>query len=159
MRLCWSNIEKLDIYLTSYGNLYSRTRNKTLYEKECPICKEQFLAIRRYEHLNSTGYGRECCSQTCAAIHAKSFSSIDRNGYRRVFNHDKRMWRLEHVIKAEKILNRPLNKHECVHHIDGDQSNNENKNLLICTRSYHGWLHWEMSRRYAKEKFGGTNYV
>ena len=37
----------------------------------------------------------------------------------------------EHVLVAEKILNRYLNKGECVHHIDGNKMNNNINNLMI----------------------------
>lgn len=46
-----------------------------------------------------------------------------------------------HVVIAEKILRRKLKKGEIVHHINGDSLNNHHSNLLICSRSYHNWLH------------------
>ena len=58
-----------------------------------------------------------------------------------------------HVLVAEKALGRYLASNEIVHHIDGDSGNYDNTNLLICDRSYHGWLHAEMSRRYQREHF------
>ena len=60
----------------------------------------------------------------------------------------------EHIYKAERVLRRPLGPTEVVHHMDADSLNNNNGNLLICDRRYHAWLHGEMSRRYAQEKFG-----
>lgn len=56
-------------------------------------------------------------------------------------------WRREHCVIAESILGRKLKKGECVHHIDGNGLNNANSNLMICTTSYHTWLHNEMKRR------------
>lgn len=56
-------------------------------------------------------------------------------------------WRREHCVVAETILGRKLKKGECVHHIDGNGINNANSNLMICTTSYHSWLHNEMKRR------------
>ncbi len=52
----------------------------------------------------------------------------------------------EHRIVGGKALGRELRTNEVVHHIDGDKSNNNNDNLLICTSSYHSALHQKMRR-------------
>lgn len=59
----------------------------------------------------------------------------------------------EHVVIAEQALGRPLKRGEVVHHINCDPLDNRPRNLLICTRGYHAWLHGEMSRRWAREHF------
>lgn len=56
-----------------------------------------------------------------------------------------------HVLLAEKALGRELKKGEVVHHINLDKSDNRPQNLLVCTQSYHMWLHNEMARRWVKE--------
>lgn len=48
----------------------------------------------------------------------------------------------EHVVIAEDIIGRPLNRYENVHHIDFDKSNNDPSNLAICDPSRHGIIHW-----------------
>ena len=42
---------------------------------------------------------------------------------------------------AEKVLGRPMKRTEVAHHVDGNGANNKHSNLIICTQSYHGWLH------------------
>lgn len=59
----------------------------------------------------------------------------------------------EHVLKAEQAMGRCLRKGEVVHHVNFDKSDNRNTNLVVCDDGYHKRLHWEMSRRYAKEHF------
>ena len=47
----------------------------------------------------------------------------------------------KHVLIAEKALGRSLKKGEMIHHINRIKTDNLNSNLIICTRSYHRWLH------------------
>lgn len=48
---------------------------------------------------------------------------------------------LEHSLIVEAILGRPLTENECVHHYDGDGSNNNFTNLRVMTKSRHRKLH------------------
>ena len=54
-----------------------------------------------------------------------------------------------HVVKMEDRIGRPLRDDECVHHIDGDKTNNEDSNLALVTRSGHQRLH-QRERRIAR---------
>lgn len=49
--------------------------------------------------------------------------------------------RSEHVVMIERRIGRRLIKGECVHHIDGDRSNNSIDNLALMTISGHARLH------------------
>ena len=62
---------------------------------------------------------------------------IDQKGYL-VNNQTKTR---KHREIGETILGRPLKSNEIVHHWDGNGQNNEHSNLLICSKSYHSWLH------------------
>jgi hypothetical protein len=67
-------------------------------------------------------------------------SRVTQSGYRE-YTRGEHKGRLEHVVKMEQRLERPLKEDECVHHIDGDRLNNEDNNLALVTRSGHGRLH------------------
>lgn len=76
----------------------------------------------------------------------KAFST-DHNSWvhpktgRRYIKH-KGKYRFEHIVIAERMYGGPLPKGAQVHHKDGDPSNNDPSNLVICpNQTYHAWLH------------------
>ncbi len=77
---------------------------------------------------------------------------IDDAGYITITLKDNKRKR-EHVIIAEKILGRSLRKNECVHHINGNKTDNRHNNLIICTNSYHRTVERRMVNLYIKEHF------
>lgn len=78
------------------------------------------------------------------------------NGYRKMLDIDG-ISKRQRIIKAERALGRKLKALECVHHINGLKFDNRNSNLLICTLSYHGYLHHKMAELYQRKHFGTAN--
>lgn len=62
-----------------------------------------------------------------------------RDGYIRVTIHNKR--KLKHRVLFEKAIGRKLRSNEVVHHINGDNTDNNINNLLAMTQSTHFKLH------------------
>jgi len=47
----------------------------------------------------------------------------------------------QHILVVERIIGRQINKREHVHHIDGNRSNNDPKNLALMSNREHIRLH------------------
>ena len=88
--------------------------------------------------------------------------SYDSNGYILELNpnHHRSMpngYVRKHILIAEKALGKPLPDSAVVHHDDGDPSNNDNSNLVVCENNgYHLFLH---RRKNAFNSCGNANGV
>lgn len=96
------------------------------------------------EHCENISKGRVRWADAGNAVGV----SIKQSGYVE-YTRGPHKGRSVHVVKMEKRLGRPLLDDECVHHIDGDKTNNEDNNLALLTRSGHQRLH-QRERRIAK---------
>ena len=66
--------------------------------------------------------------------------SLKPNGYLE-YTRGKNKGRSIHVVLFEERIGRKLQPDECVHHIDGNKTNNNENNLSLLTKSGHARLH------------------
>lgn len=130
--------------------------------KVCVMCGQE------YESTFGRRYTSKFCSVKCRILGMQGETHGSYKGGKVIRAHPGGMqyWALrgirskhggemfEHRHIAECALGRQLKTKEVVHHINCDSLDNRNENLLICDANYHAWLHQEMARRYAQEKFG-----
>lgn len=72
--------------------------------------------------------------------HSKGYILLRRPDHPRA---DARGYVFEHILVAEKILGRPIEKHEVVHHRNFIKDDNRPANLIVMTISEHQKLHAE----------------
>jgi hypothetical protein len=65
-------------------------------------------------------------------------------------------YRYVHILVAEGMLGRELQKNETIHHIDGDESNPKWTNLLVVDVTLHNAVsrrqYWYLKKKYSKEE-------
>ncbi len=154
-KLCNKHRQRLE----RYGNssiVNKRGPKKIPY---CSIegCNKTYLAkgycTTHYERWRNHGNPLAQVRARRGKYVPKDAIMISPEGYRRLpesFNPYKT--RFEHRVIAEKVLGRKLNSHkETVHHINGNKLDNRNCNLVICSSSYHKFLHKRMRQLISKQ--------
>lgn len=115
----------------------------------CIICNTPFV----FRKDRSPKYCSVECRKTVTSrpYRRKYTDTITPLGYVENWGDNRDRRTFVHIIKAEKALGRRLKKGEVVHHINLDKSDNRNCNLLVCTQSYHLWLHHQMQYAWVRE--------
>lgn len=89
--------------------------------------------------------------------HAEKFAvgvSLKPSGYLE-HTRGKNKYRSVHVVIMEEIIGRKLNSDECVHHIDGNKTNNDPSNLQLMTFKQHSAHHAKENLSKLKRKQNG----
>jgi len=124
---------------TRYANYYNSQKKrgwpKTTY---CRSCVGKISAQKR-KGKPAHNKGKKLSENQKGKNHPswKGGKFISTDGYVMVYvGGDKKKigwtsYRKEHIVIAEEMMNRPLEKNEVVHHIDGEKTNNEKSNLWV----------------------------
>ena len=127
-------------------------------ERECLVCGKKFT---RPPSVFKKGKGKYC-SQSCANGKPRSNEkTIKQSGYVHIKTYEhplrnKQNLVAEHRVVAEGAIGRYLKNGEVVHHINGNKGDNRKRNLVVCSHSYHVWLHHKMFRRHIGGHFGNS---
>jgi len=155
-------INKIESSSNSCRQCYYKLRILAAYnsrpDRTCQWCKKSYKPQRIKTGLFFCS--RECYFEFLKVKIGKGAENApawkgrptrQRSGYIYIYD-DKRKERVRiHTQIAEEVLGRRLRKGEIVHHINLNKEDYRNKNLLICTQSYHRWLHYQMELAWVRE--------
>lgn len=142
----------IDIMALRYSNPAKYLTPPKMYEVECKSCKGAFVSHNKKAKF---------CSKKCMGVYMKqryTFNVLNRkdSSGKRYKYVGKRVSKdgisyPENKILArtltEAYIGRKLKSFECIHHIDGDVTNNNLENLVIMRLGEHSSLHNTFSRR------------
>lgn len=126
---------------------HKATRKSTI--SKCINCNKEFT--KKYENAP-----QKFCCYKCFCDYKKKLpkkATLGKNGYKYVWMTDGSA-KKEHIYIMENIIGRKLKKNECVHHKDGNRSNNDISNLMLMTRGEHSSLHRKLELEKGKKLFG-----
>ena len=122
-------------YLQQYYQKHKAHWNRPKYAFTCQWCGKQSTATRP---------NCKYCSPACMG---KSYKCSGETNYK----HAGKTW--EHRMVMAKMLGRSLRQGEVVHHINGNRSDNSQKNLVKFPSSgAHMKHHWQLTQQRLKER-------
>ena len=126
-----------------------------------PIAKVSRDGYKKGEPKRFIQY-HNCCGEGECNPRWNKGRTINGNGYVMISapDHpraDKYGYVYEHILVLEKVMGRPILRTEAIHHLDGNKSNNDPKNLVLFATmgmhtKFHQWLRKQRWRDKGEEK-------
>lgn len=118
-------------------------RNASLWtEDKVTYLKDHYKTVVDHKMAKHLGMseGTVCRKRKELGLRKHTQTPYVSGGYLMRYENRKKLW--SHKLEMEKHLNRKLERHEVVHHVDGDKLNNDISNLYLCRdKSHHGKVH------------------
>ncbi len=139
--------------MTGFAERYARDRQAVR-----ALAKENRVSIVTvYNRMDEFGIRRRTGGDATRGTQAreqnpnwKDGTTLRKDGYILEYLDGKQHF--QHRLVMERYLGRPLDRHEVVHHANGNQSNNRIENLeLLPTQSAHNKLHMTSERARAMQ--------
>lgn len=116
--------------------------------RTCPGCGREWWLWRSQVPQRTTDYCTVACKRThhvsipAGRLHNGRPARVTTTGYVEVYQPDhpnatRRGWVLEHRLVMAEAIGRPLERHEEVHHRNGDRQDNRLVNLDLLMKSDH----------------------
>lgn len=121
-------------------------KERYCWNAPCQRCGKTFRVSSKHRKFCSM----ECYEKCDRYVDLMGYVVVKKPGHQHATTNG---WVREHIVIACNTIGRSLEKHECVHHIDGNKQNNKPENLVVVHRALHARIHHSnpRNRKYGEE--------
>lgn len=134
---------------------YFKNRSGRFCSKKCDLKNNSVVWKQKNPRGDTRGENNPMYGKT--PWNYRAGGSRRKDGYMRVTIGKRRILLHRHIMEGH--LGRKLTRSEIVHHIDGNNKNNDIENLKVMTQNEHIALHRPMMRERLLQKIGANHHT